>query len=106
MANPSLVITSKHSHTHAHNRHVVALSSLPISILYPHTYINFNEVLLIHSSADIECKWNTTLVEVTEGEGEVMLFSSCSRRQYSGVIPIRVSCVENSAPGVTPGLLA
>ena len=71
------------------------------------TYINFSEVLLIHSFTDIECKWNMTLVEVTEREGaEVMLFSSCSRRQYSGVIPINVLCVPNIAPGVTPGLLA
>ena len=85
----------------------MALSSLPISILYAYIYINFNDVLLIHSSADIECKWNTTLVEVTEGEGvKVMLFASCSRKQFSGVIPINVLCVNNSAPGVTPGLLA
>ena len=61
-----------------------------------------------HSSADIECKWNTTVVEVTEGKGaEVKLFSSCSRRQYSGVIPINVICVPNQVPGfVTAGLLA
>ena len=82
---------------------VVALSSLPISILYAHIY----KVLLIHSSADIECKWDKKLVEVTEGENmEVMLFSSCSRRHYSTDIEINVFCVPNDATGVTPGLLA